>query len=97
MYLEAFLIWMKPYYLYILHSEILNRYYIGISTDPEQRLHFHNNGHKGWTLRGRPWKLVFQKRFESKQQARLWEQKIKNLKSRQIIEKIIQNQFNWNL
>jgi putative endonuclease len=33
---------MKTYFLYILHSETIDRYYIGVSYDPEQRLRFHN-------------------------------------------------------
>jgi len=30
------------YYLYILRSEVKETYYIGLSNNPERRLHFHN-------------------------------------------------------
>ena len=52
---EAFyLLTMKRYFLYILFSEKIDQYYIGISQDPHTRLHFHNTSNKGWTRRGRP-------------------------------------------
>ncbi|GBE26198.1 GIY-YIG nuclease superfamily protein [bacterium BMS3Bbin03] len=86
---------MKSYYLYILFSEKLSRYYIGISYDPELRLHFHNTSHKGWTRRGRPWHLVFKKDFSDRKEAQYWEDWLKRQKSHSVIEKVIQGEFIW--
>ncbi len=84
------------YFLYILYSESIDQFYVGISRNPEQRLHYHNNGNKGWTRRGRPWEISLQKGFNSKTEAQKWENWIKSQKDRSIIEKIIENNFNWN-
>jgi putative endonuclease len=54
------------FFLYILYSPSLDRYYIGTSHDPQTRLHFHNTSAKGWTQQGRPWQLVFQREFPAK-------------------------------
>ncbi|HNZ37328.1 MAG TPA: GIY-YIG nuclease family protein [Candidatus Marinimicrobia bacterium] len=86
---------MEKYFLYILFSNNLNHYYVGISSNPEKRLQYHNSQNKGWTKRGRPWQLIFQKEFESKSVAMFWESWIKKQKNRTIIEKIINNSFNW--
>ena len=83
------------YYLYILYSASLDRYYIGISHDPEERLQYHNSFPSGWTLRGRPWKLVFKKCFANKATAQYWERFIKQQKKRSLIEKIIRGEFHW--
>lgn len=88
---------MEHYFLYIIYSESLDQYYIGISNDPARRLNYHNTGPKGWTKRGRPWKLVFQKEFESKQAAKFWEEWIKKQKSRKVLERIIRKEFDWSL
>jgi putative endonuclease len=84
------------YYLYILYSQRLDRYYIGISHDPEMRLHYHNTFPRGWTVRGRPWELVFVKRFADKQTARHWESFIKKQKKRSMVEKIVNGEFDWD-
>ena len=83
-------------FLYILYSESLDRFYIGISHDPETRLQYHNSFPKGWTRRGRPWTMKFTKGFSDKAEAQDWEQWIKNQKKRSIILKVINNEFDWD-
>jgi putative endonuclease len=85
------------YFLYILYSESIDHYYIGISENPELRLQRHNTFKTGWTKQGRPWKLVFTREFESKQTAAKWENWIKRQKNRPVIEKIVLGQFNWEM
>ena len=75
--------------VYILYSEKIDKYYIGSSHDPQMRLYYHNLGQKGWTKRGIPWKLVYQKEYKDKMDAMRVERHIKKLKSRKIVEKII--------
>jgi putative endonuclease len=80
-------------YLYILKSEKLDRYYIGSSDNPERRLTTqHNKGFVKSTKTGVPWKIVFKQKYNTLKLARKIEYKLKNYKSRKIIEKIIQNQ-----
>ncbi len=77
------------YFLYILKSQTTDKHYIGISQNPERRLQYHNTLEKGFTSRYRPWKIVFKKEFESKQEAMVMERKLKNWKSKTMIERII--------
>ena len=86
---------MQKSYLYFLHSLVIDQYYIGSAKDPHVRVVYHNKSCKGWTKRGRPWKLVYIKPFDSKREAQFWEKRIKKLKRRDIIEMIINNEFIW--
>ncbi len=51
------------YFIYILYSESGDRYYKGMSQNPERRLDYHNTKERGYTSRYRPWKLVYQRDF----------------------------------
>lgn len=82
------------YYVYILKSKSTDKYYTGISKNPERRLEFHNTIEKGFTSRYRPWELVFQKEYNSKEEAMVVEKKIKSWKSRKMIEKVISREIN---
>jgi putative endonuclease len=77
------------YYLYILRSKTANKYYSGISQNPQRRLEYHNTIERGFTSCYRPWKIVFIKEYNSKSEAMSAEKKIKSWKSRKMIEKII--------
>jgi putative endonuclease len=63
--------------VYILYSKSLEKYYIGMSEDPDKRLEFHNKGRRGWTKRGVPWEMVFQKEFPTHLEAARAERFIK--------------------
>ncbi|GAF73841.1 unnamed protein product [marine sediment metagenome] len=82
-----------PHYVYILYSEKLDKYYIGSSHNPEQRLHYHNLGKKGWTKIGIPWKLVFKKGFPNKEIAVQKETFVKRQKSKRHIEKLVNGEY----
>ena len=84
------------YYLYILHSDKLDRYYVGISSDPENRLGYHNTLQKGWTVRGRPWQLVYQREFADRIEAGKYERWLKRQKSRALLQKIVAGEFDWS-
>lgn len=48
------------WFVYLLYSARLNRFYTGISNRPAARLHAHNRGAGARATRaGRPWELVF--------------------------------------
>lgn len=46
------------YYVYIIFSESLNRFYCGSTADFVKRLKEHNNGKGNYTSKGVPWKEV---------------------------------------
>ena len=84
------------WYLYILFSDSISKFYIGISNDMQQRLEFHNRLGHGFTKSGRPWKLVWSKEFLTREEAAYWESFIKKQKSHSIIEKVITGNFKFD-
>jgi len=81
------------YSLYILKSQSAEKYYTGISANPALRLTYHNTVEKGFTSRYRPWEIAFSKEYPSKEFAHQIELKIKNWKSKKMIEKIISGEI----
>jgi putative endonuclease len=75
--------------VYILHSEKINRYYIGVTDNLTWRLERHNQGWGRYTKRGIPWKLVYTESFAQKTDALKREKEIKRMKSRKYIESLI--------
>ena len=73
------------YTVYILFSELLNKYYVGYTGDDLlERIKKHNSNHKGFTGKVNDWKLIHSEDFNSKSQAMCREKEIKNWKSRKI-------------
>ena len=80
------------YFVYILYSKSINKYYVGFSENPAKRLDFHNSdSNKIWSKRGRPWELTATFSFQTKTQALKAEKFIKKQKSTQYIKAIIEN------
>ncbi|MEQ8625399.1 MAG: GIY-YIG nuclease family protein [Vicingaceae bacterium] len=79
-----------PYFVYILYSERIDKYYVGKSENPNNRLNYHNSdNNRIWTKRGKPWESKTSIEFENEAQATKAERFIKKQKSRKFIEKII--------
>ncbi|TKC00182.1 GIY-YIG nuclease family protein [Pedobacter cryophilus] len=76
------------FFVYILFSSSLNKYYIGSTSNLEERLRKHNSNHKGFTGANSDWVLRYSETFETKIQALKREKQIKNWKSRIMIEKL---------
>ena len=84
------------HFLYILYSDSLNRYYVGQSSDVEQRIAFHNSERNNiWTKTGKPWVLIAMFDFPTKSDAIVAERFIKKQKSRKVIEKIRQEGYRF--
>lgn len=77
------------FYTYILHSPSKDRYYIGMSENPSERLKKHNNKHRGFTAQSDDWEIVYQKEFATKQEALFHERELKSWKSKVRIKKLI--------
>ena len=81
------------YYVYILYSASINKYYTGSSEDPIRRVVYHNKGKSGnnnaFTKRTSDWKIVFSKSFDTKQKALYFERTIKKKKSRKYTEDLV--------
>ena len=82
------------YFVYILYSQKIDRYYIGYSQDPILRLNTrHNLGKVKATANGAPYQLVKMKEFHSETLAMAEEKRLKKAKSRVYLEKLIHG--NW--
>lgn len=78
------------YSVSILYSKTLDKFYIGYTGDSlDERLRKHNSQHKGFTCGLADWILCYTETFELKTEAIKRERKIKNWKSRKLIEKLI--------
>jgi len=76
------------YFVYILFSETINKFYVGHTSNLSERLRKHNSNHKGFTGNANDWKIMYQEIFESKNDASKREREIKGWKSRIKIEKL---------
>jgi len=80
---------MERWFVYILFSKSLNKYYVGSTYDVEWRLERHNAGWGKYTKTGVPWVSVLCEEYSTKTEALKRESEIKNKKSRKYIEGII--------
>jgi putative endonuclease len=67
------------YIVYVLYSKAHHKIYIGYTSDLEQRLLSHNElGKKGWTMKFRPWELVYTEEYQTKTEALKREKELKS-------------------
>ncbi|TKB97264.1 GIY-YIG nuclease family protein [Pedobacter cryotolerans] len=75
--------------VYVLYSIKFNKIYVGYTSDLEQRLLSHNAfATKGYTIKYRPWEVLFTEQFGSKTEATKREKQLKSGVGREMI---------WNL
>ncbi len=79
--------------VYILQSEVNNRFYIGSTNNLIRRLKEHNSGNSRYTKFTIPFKIVFHQEFDTLEKARKIEYKLKKYKSKKIIERIIKEGY----
>lgn len=78
------------FFVYILYSEKLDKYYIGVTENVEERLRKHLCNHKGFTGKAADWSIVFTEHHPEKAAALKRERQLKGWKNRQRIEQLIQ-------
>ena len=77
---------------YVLYSKKFDKIYIGYTSDLEKRLLFHNKlATKGWTVKFRPWKIIYKEEYETKPEAMKREKQLKSYQGRLFIRKLIDN------
>ena len=76
-------------FVYILKSDSIGRYYIGCTSNLQNRLKLHNSGRVRSTKAYQPWKVVHTEEADSLSLARKRELQIKKWKSRSMIEDLI--------
>lgn len=66
-------------FVYVLRSDTnAERYYVGVTSDVDNRLEWHNHGPSGHTLTDRPWSLVVVLEFPTEQEAVRFERYLKS-------------------
>ena len=77
------------HYCYIIYSKLLDRFYVGETSDFEQRLLFHNIGHSGFTSKANDWELYLLIECRDKSMASKIEKHIKSMKSEKYIKNLV--------
>jgi putative endonuclease len=79
--------------VYVLFSPAHNKTYVGFTSNLAERLKSHNDlGHKGWTLRYRPWQLLYSETFTTKKAAMAREKALKSGQGRAFIKVLLAQQ-----
>jgi putative endonuclease len=73
------------YFVYILYSETLQKYYTGSCSDLKKRLDEHHSGKSRFTSTGMPWIQIFQLEVESRSEAVKLEMKVKKRGAKRFI------------
>jgi len=79
------------YTVYIIYSERIDKYYIGFSSNFQERLRKHNRNSKGFSSSGRPWIMVYSEVFENKKDAMAREKQLKSWKNRERLVSLIKS------
>ena len=83
---------LMPYFVYILYSSGYDRYYIGHTNNILRRVEEHNtNSRMTYTHKYKPWELSTYYELESRNDAMKIEKYIKRMKSRKVLERLIQD------
>lgn len=77
--------------VYVLYSEKYNRIYVGMTSNLEERFKSHNElGKKGWTIKFRPWIIVYSEEYQEKSAALKREKQLKSAQGRLFIRSLIE-------
>ncbi len=80
---------LSMFYVYILYSPSRDKYYVGYTSNVQERIIEHNSGATNYTRSGKPWNLVYKEEYALKSEAIKRENEIKSKKSRKYIENLI--------
>jgi putative endonuclease len=76
--------------VYVLYSITYDKIYIGYSSNLAARLLSHNTlAKKGWTIKYRPWEVLYKEVYDTKKQAMEREKELKSAKGRIFIRSLI--------
>jgi len=77
------------FYVYLLESQKDGKYYIGQTSNLDERLSYHNSNRSKYTSNKGPWKLVGYKTFLTRGEAMKEEKRLKGMKNREYIKKVL--------
>ncbi|REL38429.1 GIY-YIG nuclease family protein [Rhodohalobacter sp. SW132] len=76
--------------VFVLYSPLVDRYFVGSSSNPEKAINRHNSGKNKHTKSGIPWRVVCQKTFDTVEKAKEAEASIKSSGDRTELESRIE-------
>ena len=80
--------------VYILYSKSYDKIYVGYTSDLIHRFISHNSlAKKGWTIRYRPWEVIFCEFFQDKKHAAVREKLMKGALARKWIREKISSEY----
>lgn len=82
------------FYVYILCSVTLDRYFVGRTSNLKGQLLRHNHGKNVYTKSGIPWRLVYKESFKNSLECKKREAFIKSADSRAELRAIIRSTTN---
>jgi putative endonuclease len=82
---------MENFVVYILFSKNKNRFYVGFTSNLQDRIIRYNQKSKGFTGNANDWEIVYTENYFSKKEAYKRELQIKSWKSRLKIQELISN------
>ena len=85
------------YKVYIIYSKVIDQYYIGQTSNLENRLYRHNNSGSKSTKKANDWVLKYSETFETRSEAVKRESEIKSKKRRAYIEGLISSELEVGL
>ncbi|MDX2189555.1 MAG: GIY-YIG nuclease family protein, partial [Bacteroidota bacterium] len=88
---------VEMFYVYLLYSLKFRKTYIGYTSDLQNRLLSHNlPSKKGFTVKYRPWEIIYQESFVLKLEAMEREKFLKSGKGREFLANIVSRYLNSN-
>jgi putative endonuclease len=82
------------YTVYCLYSQKYDKIYIGFTNNLIQRFYSHNKlCNKGWTIKFRPWVVLYTEVYHSKTEAMKREKKLKTYRGRLFLREIMSEYF----
>ncbi len=76
--------------VYALYSKAHDKIYIGFTSNMEERFKSHNElGKKGWTIKFRPWEIIYQEQHAEKTDVMKREKELKTATGRKFIRSLI--------
>ncbi|ADR21688.1 hypothetical protein MATR_06790 [Marivirga tractuosa] len=73
-------------FVYIIYSEKLDQFYKGQTQNIQKRIERHNAGSEKATKAGCPWRFIWSGQKDSRSEALLLENKLKNLSRKRLIQ-----------
>jgi putative endonuclease len=77
------------HFCYIIQSQSLGKFYVGETSDIEQRLKFHNSGFSEFTSKAKGWQIYLLISCKNREIARKLENHIKSMKSKTYIQNLL--------